>query len=81
MNQAVFERELDTHLTKLTEAYKILLKKSIIDDEGSTSKHDELMITTSAANIVFHSQALLDQINKVLIIIIIIIIVNINRKQ
>ena len=64
MQQATFEREIDSHIIRLTEAYKVLLRKSIIDEEGNTSSNDELIVSTSAANIVYHSQALLDKINK-----------------
>ena len=57
-----FKRKVDMNVTRMVESYRILLKGGMI--EKSLPPHSQLHLSTAATNIVFHSHALLDQVNE-----------------
>lgn len=59
MERETFIREVDTHLNKLLDAYRTLLKKSSQVD----SQPQELQFNACSAQIAFHAQSLLEKVN------------------
>lgn len=59
--------DIDNDLYKLTDNYKLLLKKCQINQ--SMGINEKFEVTTAATNIVFHCQHLLDIINELKIIL------------
>jgi hypothetical protein len=57
-----FQRNLNINTNRLLDSYRTILQKSFIQD--STTVHDDLAAQSAAAAIVFHSQAILDQIHE-----------------
>jgi hypothetical protein len=57
-----FKRKVDMNVTRMVESYRILLKGGVI--EKSLPPHTGLQLSAAASNIVFHSHALLDQVNE-----------------
>jgi hypothetical protein len=55
-----YNRKVDSHISALVESYRTLLKKGQIEE--TVEQHAALQINTAVSNIVFHSNALLDQI-------------------
>jgi hypothetical protein len=57
-----FKRKVDMNISRLVESYRILLKGGLL--EKSMAPHNQLQLSTAAANISYHSHALLDQVNE-----------------
>ena len=57
-----FKRKVDQNVTRLVESYRILLKSGVVDK--SLAPHAQLQLQTATSNVVFHSHALLDQVNE-----------------
>jgi len=56
-----FVRDLDSNIYKLLDSYRLLLRINTVD--SSTSIHEEHQLSVLSANIVLHSQSLLNQID------------------
>lgn len=61
MKAEQFNSELDVNTSRLVDAYKLILKNSMILEE-SISPHEKLQILIATSSTIYHSQALLDQI-------------------
>lgn len=57
-----FQRKVDSHISSMVESYKTLLWKGKVGD--TVEQHGALQVNTAASNIIFHSNALLDQVNE-----------------